>query len=173
MKHLERLSTILVLFVASMLAWRLVTDRLTTANSHQRLSAPYTGQALGLPDIRYGNKATLVLALSTRCHFCQQSTPFYQKLTKISSRAGDALKIVAILPQDEASSSRYLSQQGIVVDRIVSGSLGAISVGATPTVILLDAKRKVLKSWAGLMNGSRESEVLVAIHGLCQDCSTI
>jgi len=172
-RFVERLSTVLVMVVALLLAWRLVEDRLTGANNNHGMHTPNPGRGLNIPDVQYGAKATLVLALSTNCHFCQQSVPFYQRLVKMRSSAGDELKIVAVLPQDESSSSTYLKQQGITVDRLFSKPLSTISVRGTPTLILLDAGGKVLKSWPGLLNAGREKEVLSAIQSLCKTCTAI
>ena len=51
-----------------------------------------------LPGVDWAkNKRTLVLAISTQCHFCTESAPFFQRIQK--ERPKD-LKMVAVLPPD-------------------------------------------------------------------------
>ena len=50
-----------------------------------------------LPGVDWAkNKRTLVLAISTQCHFCTESAPFFQRIQK--DRPKD-LKMVAVLPK--------------------------------------------------------------------------
>jgi hypothetical protein len=75
----------------------------------QKFSAPIGAQPLvglnikqSLPGVDWAkNKRTLVLALSTQCHFCTESAPFFQRIRKETTKD---LKMVAVLPQSVGDS---------------------------------------------------------------------
>jgi hypothetical protein len=178
MRVIERASTILVTIVAVLLIWRLAEDRWGgSANrnpgSRQADVSALVGKDLNLAaDLQRGADATLVLAISTHCHFCEESVPFYRRLAKIRSTVSNELRMVAVLPQDNASGSAYLTENGIAVDRLISKPLHAIQVKGTPTLLLLGADGKVRKAWVGRLDSSREKEVITALKGLCGHCTT-
>jgi hypothetical protein len=62
-----------------------------------------------LPDVdRAKNRRTLVLAISTQCHFCTESAPFFQRIQKDGPKD---LKMVAVLPQAVDEGRKYLEGQ--------------------------------------------------------------
>src|ERR1700678_1365287 len=58
------------------------------------------------------NHRTLVLAISTTCHYCKDSVPFYRKL------GGAGFKMLAVLPQSVLEGQQYLSDAGVHVDDV-------------------------------------------------------
>ena len=81
------------------------------------------------------DKRTLVLALSTQCHFCTESAPFFQRIRKETSKN---LKMVAVLPQPVSESHKYLEGEGVQVDDVRQAPLTTIGVRGTPTLLLVD-----------------------------------
>lgn len=69
------------------------------------------------------NGRTLVLAISTQCHFCSESAPFFQRIAK---EAGDDVKLLAVLPQPVAGAKEYLSQEGVRVDEVLQAPLDSV-----------------------------------------------
>ena len=102
------------------------------------------------------SELTLVLALSTECHFCTESSPFYRQLTK----ERNSVRIVAVLPQEISESKKYLDDLGIKVDEVRQTSLPAIGVEGTPTLILVDMGGVVKNTWHGKLSRTQESLVL-------------
>jgi hypothetical protein len=91
-----------------------------------------------LPDIDWSrNRQTLVLALSTQCHYCTESAPFFRQ---IREKVGNNVKILAVLPQPVAESEAYLNREGVRMDGVKQASLEQIGVTGTPTMLLLIAK---------------------------------
>ena len=101
------------------------------------------------------SKLTLVLALSTQCHFCTESAPFYKGLKK-----RDGVHLVAVLPQDLSESKKYLAQLAIGVDEVRQVSLPSIGVEATPTLLLVDQQGVIKNTWRGKLSRLQESVVL-------------
>ena len=115
-----------------------------------------------LPDVDWAkNKRTLVLALSTQCHFCTESAPFFQRIQK--ERARD-VKMVAVLPQTVDEGRKYLEGVGIQVDDVEQTPLNAIGVNGTPTLLLVDAKGTVAQVWEGKLPSEQEGGVLAVLN---------
>jgi len=105
-------------------------------------------------------ETTLVLALSTHCHFCQASTPFYQKLAAFKSTAPNQLRLVAVLPEKQDEAAAYLNGHGISTDTVLSMPLSQIGVKGTPTLLLLNGQGKLEDYWVGLLNDSQQQKIL-------------
>jgi hypothetical protein len=136
----------------------------SVASTPSQPSGPEVGLNLtrsSLKDVDWAaNKNTLILGLQTTCHFCTESSPFFQKLQPVAS---GSTKIIAVLPQTVQESKQYLAKLGVHVDEIRSAPLSTISVNGTPTLLLVDNKGTVRNVWVGRLTDDRQSEVLSAI----------
>ncbi len=103
------------------------------------------------------NGQTLLLALSTTCHFCSESAPFYQRLMK--ERGGNT-QLIAVLPQSINDGRDYLNRLGVSVDDIKQAPLSSIGVGATPTLIFVDSNGVVGDLWVGRLPNTEEASVI-------------
>jgi thioredoxin-related protein len=111
-----------------------------------------------IPDVDWSrNGRTLVLALSTTCHFCRESGPFYRRLQQ---EVKGRVKVLAILPQTESEGAQYLGEAGFNVDQVKQAVLPDIGVHGTPTMMLVDAKGRVTRIWFGKLQQQQEEEVL-------------
>lgn len=118
------------------------------------------GDRITLPDFNWAqSERTLLLVLSTNCHFCTESAPFHQRLAQEKTRRGGT-RLVAVLPQDVAESLKYLTDHGVSVDEIRRASPSEVQVGGTPTLILADHTGAVITSWIGKLPPDKEAEVL-------------
>src|ERR1051326_9144139 len=63
--------------------------------------------------------------LSTNCHYCTESAPFYQQLARRKDGLED-LRIMAVLPQNPGEAQEYLGDHGITVDEIRQAVPGAL-----------------------------------------------
>ncbi|HEV2350163.1 MAG TPA: redoxin family protein [Terriglobia bacterium] len=127
------------------------------------VAQPQVGMSMkqSLPGVDWArNKRTLILAISTQCHFCTESAPFFQRIQK--ERASD-LKLVAVLPQAVDESRKYLEGEGVQVDDIKQATLNAIGVKGTPTLLLVDNNGKVADVWQGKLPPDQEGGVLAIL----------
>lgn len=114
-----------------------------------------------LPGVDWAkNRRTWVLALSTQCHFCTESAPFFQRIQK--ERARD-LKLLAVLPQSITEGHRYLEGEGVKVDDVRQAEISSIGVNGTPTLLLVDSKGAVSQVWQGKLQPEQEGGVLAVL----------
>lgn len=169
LKKTELLANIAIIVVALLLGGVLVKryllnsgDASDSQNSVLRIPA---GSKVSLPEIDWAKSdRTLLLVLSKGCHFCSESAPFYQRLVRDTSGRGD-VRLVAVLPQDVNEGRKYLNELGVPIDEIKQSTLESLSVGGTPTLILVDNKGAVTDSWVGKLLPDKESEVLDRLQG--------
>jgi hypothetical protein len=114
-----------------------------------------------LPDIDWAkNGQTLLLALSSSCHYCSESAPFYQQITE---QRGDT-HIIAVLPEAVGDSEKYLSKLGVYVDKIRQIPLDSLDVTGMPTLMLINNDGVVTDLWVGQLPVSEEERVLNLLH---------
>jgi len=119
-----------------------------------------TGTKLSLSGVDWkANGRTIVLALSTGCHFCTESAPFYQRVAEERAKASN-VRLVAVFPEPVDEGQKYLSKLGVTVDDVKQARLDSIGVIGTPTLIMADAAGAVADSWRGRLPSEKESEVL-------------
>jgi thiol-disulfide isomerase/thioredoxin len=99
----------------------------------------------------------VVLALSTTCHFCSESAPFYQKLQQ---QKPNSVRLVAVLPEPVEDSRNYLNKLGVSVSDIVQSSLASVGVSGTPTLLLIDNQGSVTESWVGKLSDSEAASII-------------
>jgi peroxiredoxin len=117
------------------------------------------GQKLNLDSLNWTpQKSTLVLALSTNCHFCTESAPFYRRVAVASQKQG--LPLVAVFPQPVQEARNYLSHQGLSFNEVLQAPLSNIQVGGTPTLLLIDQTGVVQRVWIGKLSAEQEKEAL-------------
>ncbi len=171
-KKIELIANVAIIVVACLLATVLVKHYLLTRPSEQANksesqrvqseSQPVDSPTASSLDIDWKqSKQTLILAVSSTCHFCTESAPFY----KTVAQSRGSTRLVAVLPQPVEDGRKYLDHLGISVDEVRQLPLERIGVRGTPTLILLDASGVVRNSWMGFLPPQAELAVLKALKG--------
>ena len=109
------------------------------------------------------NGRTLVLALSTQCHFCSASAPFFRTLV---AQEGKNVRMVAVFPQPVAEAQKYLAGEGVKVDQIKQLALSQIGITGTPTMTLVNSTGLVTRMWVGELQAKQQGEVFDALSSI-------
>jgi hypothetical protein len=160
-KRIELGANIAIIAVAALLGAVIIKNYLIAKPQKQSAPAEYATEAqntrISLTDVDWHkNGQTLVLAVSSVCHFCTESGSFYRQLAKDHGRT----RLLAVLPQPIAEGKRYLEKLGVVVDEIKQDSLNSINVRGTPTLLLVNSDGLVTNTWVGKLQAEQEAEVL-------------
>ena len=117
------------------------------------------GTRLNISGVSWNESSpTVVLALSTQCHFCSESSPFYKLLSQ--SAAEKHRRVIAVFPQRVEESKDYLSGKDLRFDQVVSLPLDEVHASGTPTVFLVDNTGKITATWVGKLQADKEHEIL-------------
>lgn len=165
-KKFDLLTNIAIIVVALIAGATLIKNQWTGKQSQLKVPmrtaspTPYQGTHISLREMDWSAKdKTMVFVLSTKCHFCSESVPFYQSVLRKTS-ALPHLAAVAVFPQDELEAKSYADKSGLPFDRIVHSDLKSIAIRGTPTLLLVDSKGIVQRSWAGQLSKKQESDVM-------------
>ena len=111
------------------------------------------------------HRHTLVLALNTGCHFCEESIPFYQRLVDTQAPGGNDLGIVAVFPNDPEMVHQFMTKDNLGIRSLANIPLERVQVNATPTLILVDSNGRVERSWVGTLTPADELELFHSLFG--------
>ena len=174
-KKTELLANIAIIIVALLLGGVLVKryflkgdEAAPARNTDPRIPA---GTKAALSGVDWaGNGQTLLLVLSRDCHFCTESAPFYQRLTRETAGRAD-VHLVAVFPQEVAEGRKYLDNLGIPISEVRQAAPGSTGAGGTPTLILVDTNGVVKNSWVGKLSAPEESEILTQLGANAKNAS--
>ena len=110
-----------------------------------------------------GANQALIVAMSTTCHYCRDSVPFYNRLEEMRQEIKGSTHIVAIFPDPEAEVTNYTQKEKLKVKAIAAIDFDSVNVTGTPTIILVDASGKILDFWVGKLSNDQEKEVIKAV----------
>lgn len=119
-----------------------------------------------LPSLDWSqNQRTLVLALNTGCHYCEDSVPFYQKLAQTQKPGSNDLQLVAAFPNTAEMVGKFAQQEGLNIRSVAGVSFEKLRVNATPTLILVNKEGQVEKVWNGILTAKQEGDLLKLAEG--------
>lgn len=106
---------------------------------------------------------TAVVVVRRDCPACNESLPFYRRLT---DRHAAGVGIVFAGPENEDDLQTYLVSHGVEPDSVVStGFSDTTPFSATPTLVVADHTGVVKHAWVGLLDTQAESEILSILFG--------
>ena len=167
-RKIELATNIAIIVVAALLCVVLIrsyliprhtstTDNVANSNQNQIQA----GVKLSIPGIDWTkNSQTLLFALSTTCHFCTESAPFYQRLVKEHGNT----QLIALMPQSVDEGRQYLKKLGVEINEVKQVSMSALGLSGTPTLILVGDGGKVANVWVGALPPDKQNEVLSQVQ---------
>ena len=159
-KKIELLANVSIIVVAVILGFVLVKRFVFPATPTDPGENVKVGSRIYLRDINWSqSQRNLVLVLQKGCHFCTESGPFYQHLTRETTAVAN-VRLIAALPQDVGEASQYLSNLGVTVNEIRQAPPSSLGVRGTPTLLLVDNTGTITDVWIGKLSPDREAEVL-------------
>jgi hypothetical protein len=163
-RTVESIANAAIIIVCCMLGWTLVTHKsihfgaqpVGFAETHLE------GQTLPPPSgYNWGSRPeTLVLVIRKGCKYCEASLPFYTRLGELEKGNSLRAHVLAVMPDDKESGTRALQSAGSAFDSIFNQPLDSMKVSATPTLLLLDSRGRVMKSWVGQLGPGQEEDVI-------------
>jgi hypothetical protein len=158
---LDAATNVAILFVAFTiiaLAWFKFGPNATAGAVVEPLSVK-AGQRVKINGIDWGrSQNTVLLVLSTQCHFCAEGVPFYRTIS--SRRKPDVFRVVAIFPEDVAAGRKFLSEHEIEVDDVIQQSLKTVGAKGTPTLLVVNRSGALRAAWIGKIGAGAEHEIL-------------
>lgn len=106
---------------------------------------------------------TLALVLSAECRYCEESLPFYKRLSReLRERRVSAVKTVLLTRDPASMSSDYVQRNSLSLDAIVNVSdsdLRRLRIAGTPTLVLVNQSGRITRTWFGRLDRAGERDV--------------
>jgi hypothetical protein len=160
---IESAANLIVITVALVVASVFLKDRFFSPAPSEPDAVKAGDKLANLGGWNWGeHDQTLVLVLRKGCHFCEDSVPFYQRLTSQHGERDSNTAIVAVFP-DSVDTVKGLVQSEELRVRVLAGvPLEVLKASGTPTLLLVDRTGTVLKAWIGVLSPRQELEVMRA-----------
>lgn len=164
--HLEVATNVAVLLVALVILSAFAWSYFVRHSTPQIEDGFQKGQVLAsVPGINYGSASqTLLIAMSTKCHYCEESLPFYKQLAEAQRVSDSGTQIIAVFPNAEEEVKQYLQQNEFDLESLSSVDFRALNISRTPTAVLIDSDGKVLDFWVGKLPSDVEQQVVRAVR---------
>jgi thiol-disulfide isomerase/thioredoxin len=165
---LEAIANVTVIVVALVVGFVVLRGKIVGPHTPRSVMA---GDRLGqVPGIDWSrHRRTLVLALNSGCHFCQDSAPFYQRLAQ--TQRPDEVEIVALFPNDPEAVRQLMRDKGLALRSVSAVPVEKLGITGFPTLLVVGRDGRVERTWLGLLTPREELEVLSAVSGAGQDRS--
>jgi hypothetical protein len=159
---LERTTHVALITVSCISAWVLIRNQLLPPKaSWETIVSPLQGETITLGGVNWEQvPQTVVVVLSAHCHWCKASVPLYQRVSKLHKAAMPAFQLIAVSAGTVDELTKFLIANSIEVDRVIPAEAARLGNQATPTVLLVDHRGKVVSSWQGAKRSSDESAFL-------------
>lgn len=161
MKYLNAVANVALIIGVVIASAELLHRRTEAARPEPTQIPKLVGSRLAISGVRFSEtRNSLVIVMSTSCHFCKDSLPFYRRLSEQTDRP---FELVTILPQSVTESSDYLDKAGIKAEKVISANLGPMGIWATPTLLLVDRGGTIKDVWVGRLDQGGERSVLTKL----------
>ena len=163
--HLETVTNLATMATCLAIVFFLIQIRTSRQPTGAPTSLQKGEQITVLHDVRFSDSEhTLLMAVRKGCHFCEDSLPFYRRLSSATNRAKSHSAQLAVVTSDDPAPAReFLSTNALsvqAVESVSSAQMQALRILGTPTLILTDKKGVVQKVWVGKLSESAEREVV-------------
>ncbi len=164
MTKLETVTHVFLIGVCCLAGGLLIEQRFFSAPEDEPVPArSAVGREVNLPGADWqAAPFSVLLQISSTCHFCDESMPFYKQL--ISARQQAAKVPVIVASRDAVAVMRkHLEDRQVIVDKVLHARLESFAP-VTPTVYIVDSKGLVRRVFIGKLNSSGEKELLAIVE---------
>jgi thioredoxin-related protein len=167
---LEAIANVTVIVVALAVGYVVLSGKVA---GHRMARSVAAGDRLAdIPGIDWSkHRRTLILVLNAGCHYCQDSVPFYQRLSQAQGPGRDDIEIVAVFPNNSEAVQQLLKDDGLAIRAVPAVPLDKLGIVGFPTLVLVDREGRVKESWVGLLTPRQQLDVLNLVSGSSRDCS--
>jgi hypothetical protein len=140
----------------------LVENRLTYHPAGRQLQPNLlVGKKLVLDGQRWDQSPTsAVLFISSHCHFCEESVPFYRRIAQLRDRESPGFSLVVLTRDTRTDMTGFLERKALVVSGIYDVPSGFADLAGTPTILIVDASGIVRQVFLGKLSPADEEKVL-------------
>ncbi len=131
-------------------------------------TAPAVGNLVGrevkLPGAEWQSAPiSVVLQISSTCHYCNESMPFYRQMMAARQAAPAKVPVIVASADAVAVIEQHLADQQVSVDKVLHSRMEGFGT-VTPTVYIVDSKGMVRRVFVGELDSSGQKELLSIVE---------
>jgi hypothetical protein len=165
MSKLETATHVFLIGLCCLAGGLLIEQRFFAGSDDGPETAPnVVGREVKLPGADWQSAPmSVVLQISSTCHFCNESMPFYRQM--MAARQSAAAKVPVIVASADAVAvmQKHLADQQVSVDKVLHSRLEGFG-SITPTVYIVDSKGLVKRVFVGELDSSGQKELLSIVE---------
>lgn len=165
MTKLETATHVFLIGICCLAGGLLIEQRFFSGPEPGPATAPnLVGRELKLPGADWQSApVSVLLQISSTCHFCNDSMPFYRQLVAARQAAGAKVPVIVASADAVAVMQQHLADQQVSVDKVLHSRLEGFGT-VTPTVYIVDSKGMVRRVFVGELDPSGEKELLSIVQ---------
>lgn len=161
MTKLEKATHLSLIVVCCVAAFALVKTMLVAPQVDLLKPRDLVGRAVKLPGADWNAaRLTVLLQLSSTCHFCNESMPFYQTLGAVREHQAGRFQLIVATSDSVGVMERHLAERQVNVDKVLHSRLESIGNGFTPAVFVVDSGGLVKQAFIGKLDPPGEKKLL-------------
>lgn len=159
--RLEIVTNALIIVVILAIGGSYVMSRL----NHNDATLPVGTKIDAPPGYQWQNYSkTLIVGVREGCIFCEHSYPLYRKLEAMEHDHRMSAHMLFVMPDNPVAAAALLRSQDITSASVPDVALSNLKISGTPTLLLVDANGRLLKSWVGELDSAKSDELVAALR---------
>ena len=157
------LSTLMALGVVVWLQYR--APAATAKEKQNPFAYAHGGKAPQIAGVNFAlHRQSLIVFLSTSCHYCRESAPFYNRMADYASRATSDLGFYPVFAEPESAVLASEEKLKLSAKPVTNANFSLLRIHSTPTALLVDRNGIVTQFWIGT-SPSVENDIQAKVAG--------
>jgi hypothetical protein len=156
------LNVLLAVTCVAVLGMAVQRTRTATPESDVPYRAGDTMSALDTRDLEAATKTAVVFVHSS-CRYCASSMAFYKTLLQESAHSQKQFQLIIAGFESKEVLNKFAGDFGVTPDAVLTVPLSDSRVRSTPTLIVVNRKGVVEKSWVGQQSSDGERQIRDAV----------
>jgi hypothetical protein len=165
MTKLETATHVFLIAVCCLAGGLLIEQRFFSGEDSGLPTAPtVVGREVKLPGADWQSApVSVLLQISSTCHFCNDSMPFYRKMMAARQASGAKIPVIVASADAVPVMQQHLADRQVSVDKVLHSRLDGIGA-VTPTVYIVDSKGMIRRVFTGELDSSGQRELLSIVE---------
>lgn len=164
MTKLEKATHVFLIAVCCLAGGLLIEQRFFSSQDDDLATGhDLVGRQVALPGADWqAAPISVLLQISSTCHFCNESMPFYRQLMAARQAAPARVPVIVASQDAVAAIRKHLGDQQLTVDKVLH-TRDVFGTG-TPTVYIVDSGGVVKRVFIGKLDPAGEKELLAIVE---------
>jgi hypothetical protein len=166
-KKLEVVANIAIITLVVLLAVSLFRQHIYRAKANESGTELSQGKSVLAPaGYRWEQHSrTLLMALRYGCVHCERNMELYREIESKFGKGSAETQLLAIFPDDAFVAQHDIDEHGLHgLPFLANVDFDKLHVLGTPTLLLVDSRGTILRSWIGELSKQKQDEVLQVIQ---------